>query len=147
MPITDIIHVTIKTMDLEATNRFYTEVLGMTFSDKRPPMNVDGSWLDFNGTQIHVLAGEGAFAEDDPHWGTGTVDHVAVHAVGYDEMRRRVEEFELEYRENDIPTAGLWQLFVRDPSGVMIEMNFRKADEPEGSEGPNPENKYYFNRF
>jgi len=146
MPIKDIIHVAIKTLDLEATNSFYTDLLGAKFAP-RPPMDIDGSWLDFNGTQIHVLAGEKAFAEDDFRFGTGTVDHIAVLATGYDDFRRAAIDYGCEYRENDIPANGLWQLFVVDPNGIIIELNFAAGDEPAGAEGPNPENQYNFRRF
>ncbi len=150
MPITDIIHVAIKTMDLEATNKFYSEVLEMTFSPLRPPMHVPGSWLDFNKTQLHILAGDGAYGPDQTREPiTGSIDHLAVHATGYDAMKQRLIDHDVDYRENDITTSGLWQLFVRDPNGVVIEMNFRKADEPEGSVGPKPDaaHQYDFGRF
>ncbi|MCZ6605525.1 MAG: VOC family protein [Alphaproteobacteria bacterium] len=147
MPVQDIIHVAIKTMDLDATNKFYTEVLGMEIGP-RPPMDIPGSWLNFDGTQIHVLAGEKAFADEkDTRFGTGTVDHIAVQATSYDEMKESALRYGCDIRENDIETAGLWQLFVKDPNGVVVEMNFMKANEPNGSKGPDPANQYYFARF
>ena len=147
MPIEDIIHVAIKTEDLEATNKFYTEILGAKFA-QRPPMDIPGSWLDFNGTQIHVLAGEKAFTEENNvRYGTGTVDHIAVRATDFDSMKKTALDNGLDIRENDIKEAGLWQLFVKDPSGVVIEMNFWKQGEPDGADGPDPSNQYYFARF
>lgn len=148
IPIQDIIHIAIKTMDLEATNHFYTEVLGMTFSDKRPPMEVDGSWLDFNGTQIHVLAGEKAYGDGDTsEMGSANVDHIAVLATGYDDLKETALAHKCDIRENNIEPAGLWQLFVKDPNGIVIELNFMAANEPEGAVGPDPKNQYYFARF
>jgi len=147
MPIEDIIHVAIKTEDLEATNSFYTEILGAKFA-QRPPMDIPGSWLDFHGTQIHVLAGEKAFTEENNvRYGSGTVDHIAVKASRYDEMKQTAVVHGLEYRENDIKEAGLWQLFLKDPNGIVIELNFWKDGEPAGSKGPDPSNQYYFARF
>lgn len=148
MPVKDIIHVAIKTMDLEATNKFYIEVLGLKFAPFRPKMDVPGSWIDFDKTQIHVLAGEKAYGETDiKAYGSGTIDHIAVLAVGYDEMRERFIKHGCPYRQNDIKDAGLWQLFVRDPSGVVVELNFRVADEPPGAKGPDGTHPYRFGYF
>ncbi len=44
MELLDIQHVAIRTDDLEATNDFYTSVLGMTVAD-RPDFAFPGSWL------------------------------------------------------------------------------------------------------
>ena len=33
---------------------------------------------------------------------------------------------QVAFRENRVPDIGLHQLFVRDPNGIMIEMNFRE---------------------
>ncbi len=78
MPVQDLIHVNIKTLDLETTDRFYTEVLGMTFAN-RPELGVPGSWYDFKETQVHVLAGEAALNADGSYTpGGGAVDHVAL---------------------------------------------------------------------
>lgn len=147
MPVKDIIHVAIRTMDLAATNDFYTKVLGFKFAP-RPEMAVPGSWLDINGTQIHVLAGEKAFGiHDAAATDTGTVDHIAMEATGYDEIKASVVDHGCEHRENDIPGAGLWQLFIKDPNGVIIELNFRSAKEPKGSAGPDLTNQYFFGSF
>ena len=47
----------------------------------------------------------------------------------------------------DIPDFKLWQLFVLDPSGVVIELNFEAEKEPEGSKGPTKRKLYEFGRF
>ena len=70
----DIIHVTIKTLELEATEKFYTEVLQAKIGP-RPDLGVPGLWLDFNGTQVHILAGEAALDADGNYKsGSGAFD-------------------------------------------------------------------------
>ncbi len=147
MPVTDIIHVNIKTLDLDATDRFYTEVLGMTFAN-RPPLGVPGSWYDFKGTQVHVLAGDAALDADGGYTsGGGAVDHIAVAAQDYDAMKEIVRAHGCDFRENDLPNAGLWQLFVKDPNGVTYELNFVISEEPDGAAGPDPANRYVPGKF
>ncbi|MEX2128206.1 MAG: VOC family protein [Xanthobacteraceae bacterium] len=149
MQIKDILHVAIRTMDLDATNKFYTEVLGLKVDPKRPPtIPAPGTWLDYKDTQMHVLAGEKAYGETDTTtFGTGNVDHMAVRAVGYDEWRAHLEKHGCDYRQNDVKSLNQWQIFVRDPNGVVIELQFLVKDEPPGSKGPDGTRQYRFGYF
>ncbi len=143
----DIIHVTIKTLDLEATEKSYTEVLQMKIGP-RPDLGVPGLWLDFKGTEVHILAGEAALdGEGKFNAGSGAFDHVALSATDYDATKNTVQEFGCEYRENNIPDFNLWQLFVKDPSGVMFELNFNISEEPDGAAGPDPANQFIPGKF
>ncbi len=147
MPVHDIIHVNVKTLDLEATDHFYTQVLGMTFAN-RPDLGVPGSWYDIKGTQVHVLAGEAALdAEGRFTHGGGAVDHVALSASDYDAMKAILQDYGCDFRENDIPGANLWQLFVKDPNDITYELNFSISEEPEGAAGPDPANAYIPGKF
>ena len=145
--IVDFIHVTIQTHDLAATEKFYTEVLQMKIGP-RPDLGVPGLWLDMKGTQVHILAGEAAL-DGDGHFtpGSGALDHVALSASDYDVMKKTVQEFGCDYRENNISDFNLWQLFVKDPSDVMYELNFFVSEEPEGAVGPDSANQYIPGKF
>ncbi|MCW5770814.1 MAG: VOC family protein [Rhodospirillaceae bacterium] len=125
MPLLDINHVAIRTLDLDKTNKFYTEVLGMQFA-KRPPMDFPGSWLQIGeGTMIHVLAGNAAYDIEGKYRPVGgSVDHISIGAKGFDDFVRRFEDAGLDWREFALPEAGIMQLFVRDPNGILIELNF-----------------------
>lgn len=149
MQIKDILHVAIKTMDLEATNRFYSEVLGLRIDPSRPEsIPAPGTWFDFVGTQIHVIAGPKAYGETDPNtFGGGNIDHFAVRAVGYDAWRAHLEKHGVDYRQNDVRGLNQWQLFLRDPNGVVIELQFLVKDEPPGSKGPDGTRQYRFGYF
>jgi catechol 2,3-dioxygenase-like lactoylglutathione lyase family enzyme len=147
MRLTDIQHIAIKTKDLEATNRFYTEILGMTLA-KRPNFDFPGSWLQMGNTMIHTMAGHaGQEKAGQPGRGSAAVDHIALGAVGFDDFRKKFVDNDLEWRQFSIPTFGLWQLFVKDPSGIVIELNFSVPNEPAGSKGPDHGNMYDPNAF
>jgi catechol 2,3-dioxygenase-like lactoylglutathione lyase family enzyme len=53
------------------------------------------------------------------------VDHVAFAAGDYEELAARLEAAAIEAVANDVPAAGLRQLFFTDPNGVRIELNVR----------------------
>lgn len=136
MELLDIQHVAIRTDDLDATNKFYTEVLGMTLAD-RPDLPFPGSWLQMGGTQIHILAGNAGLDDDGGFTpGSNAVDHLALGAKGFAAYKQKFEDLGLAWRENGIPPFGIWQLFVKDPNGVTIELNFAETEEPAGTEGP-----------
>lgn len=147
MPLIDIHHVAVKTQDLEATDRFYTEVLGMSFAE-RPEFDFPGSWYNIGGTMIHVLAGFAGLdtSGEVPHGGAA-VDHIAIAARDFDDFKRRFNDNDVEWRQFAIPPAGLWQLFAHDPNGVLIELNFAIDKEPEGAVGPDDTNQYVPGEF
>ena len=92
---------------------------------------------------IHLYGGWAA--KDDAGvvaTGGAAIDHVALVARDFDAMKAEIVGRDLDWRQNDLPGAGLWQLFVHDPNGVLIELNFTIADEPDGAAGPDGTNVY-----
>jgi catechol 2,3-dioxygenase-like lactoylglutathione lyase family enzyme len=129
MVITGLLHVAIKTMDLDATVAFYTRVLGLK-EVARPNFGFPGAWLGVptpvGEAVIHIYAGGPALAAGGgkvpPH--SGAIDHVSITAIGWRAFRARFAEFGLPWREFVIPNTTYWQQFVYDPSGVMLELTF-----------------------
>ena len=39
-------------------------------------------------------------------------------------VRRRLKAKKIKYRENVIPRTGAMQIFLHDPDGVGVELNF-----------------------
>jgi catechol 2,3-dioxygenase-like lactoylglutathione lyase family enzyme len=128
-------HTAIKTADLDATVRFYVEVLGMIVAD-RPPIGFPGAWLKpaqpGADAIIHLYAGDAAKEADGSiQTGSSAIDHVSVVCQGYSDFKKRFEKFGLPYRENLVPKTPLWQLFIYDPNGIQLELTFHSAAEPE----------------
>ena len=116
-------HFTIVTADLGAARRFYVEMLGLT-EGERPPFAVPGAWLYCGGAPVvHLVAGgEG---NGGP---TGAVDHLALHASNLAATVARLRQFGVDYDLRTVPGLGLRQVFVRDPDGVKIELNFAASE-------------------
>lgn len=130
-------HTAIKTADLGATVRFYTQVLGMVVAE-RPPIPFPGAWLKpaqaGADASIHVYAGDAAKeADGSVQTGTAAIDHVSVVCQGYASFKARFEKFGLAYRENLVPATPLWQLFIYDPNGIQLELTFHAAAETEAA--------------
>ena len=147
MPAKDLHHIAIKTHDVDATVSFYTDLMGAHTVD-RPPFDFPGAWLQFGGTMVHLYGGWAAENKDGAvDRGGAAIDHIALLASDFDGMRDTIQRAGLEWRENDIPTANLWQLFVHDPNGVLVELNFPIDQEAEGADGPDPERQYRAGEF
>ena len=123
MGLIDLHHVAIRTQDVAATNRFYVEILGMR-EIERPPFGFPGSWLAIDRTMIHVMGGERGRVETPRG---GAVDLGGVRRGVVILFRDRLDAHGIEYRESRIAGAGLRQLFVRDPNGVLVELNFEEG--------------------
>jgi len=128
-------HIALRTGDLDASVRFYTDVLGMIVAD-RPPIGFPGAWLKpaqpGADAMIHLYAGDAALEPDGSlQHGSGAIDHVSVACQGYSGFRDRFRKFGLDWRENLVPKTPLWQLFVYDPNGVQLELTFHAVAEDE----------------
>ena len=134
MPLRNLNHFLVLAHDLEATRDFYEKVLGLRVG-ARPPFGFPGYWL-YLGDQavVHLAGGDrGATATASEAGGTGALDHIAFEASGLEETLERLESQGIAAQRRTVPGAGLQQLFIRDPNGVKIELNF-PASEKTGTE-------------
>lgn len=132
--ITGLFHNAIRAGDLETTRNFYTRFLGMLVDERRPEMEATGFWLRAalpGGIDlIHVFAGRFAEVEGGgiPKGGAA-VHHLSMFCRGYQEIRRKLEQHKLSWRGQAAPVLGLWQIFVHDPNGILLELTFDAAAE------------------
>ena len=110
--------------DLAEIRRFYVEILGLT-DGERPPFSFPGHWLYCGGAPVVHLAGT---AERTAAADNGRLDHIAFGARGLVEMRRHLAAQGIAFVERTVPGLGLHQLFVNDPNGIKIELNFPAAE-------------------
>ena len=128
MPLHGLEHVLVLTDDLEATKVFYCEVLGFAAGD-RPRLEFPGYWLYLDGVPCIHVAERAAYEAHAASLGLRStqppIDHVAFAADDYEELAARLEAAGVEAVSNDVPAAGIRQLFIGDPNGVRIELNVR----------------------
>jgi len=60
--------------------------------------------------------------------GTGTIDHIAFLATGVVDMWQVLMREGIAWRDRTVPSLGLHQIFIEDPSGVTIELNFPASE-------------------
>ena len=125
-------HVTIRCAQLKRTRDFYVELLGLT-EGARPDFPFRGHWLYLGDVPVvHLVEAAdnpGAWGRDlvipSAEEGTGSFDHVAFQGDDFGAMRAQLAEAGMTFRERTVPGGRLSQLFVPDPEGVLVEINFR----------------------
>lgn len=144
MPLTDINHYLVRANDLERSKRFYCETLGFEVMP-RPDFPFPGYWLGVNGKiQVH-MAQHGVPNQELYYLGTsersatdnsGIVDHIAFLASDPEQFAQKFESIGLASRKRYFPEFKLFQMFVKDPDGLVIELNFHGIDaEPAWGKG------------
>jgi catechol 2,3-dioxygenase-like lactoylglutathione lyase family enzyme len=137
MPAKRLDHYNIWSTRLDETVRFYVDVLGLTVGP-RPPFGLPGAWLydSTNSPVVHLVDVAKSTAADRAAAGnrdittlngSGAIDHVAFEASDFEDLCSRLRAAGLKYREDGIPSINLRQIFVNDPNGVQLELNFRGA--------------------
>lgn len=136
-------HYSVRTLDLAASRHFYETVLGLR-AGPRPEFPFPGHWMyrgdpaDIANAAVHLIgidptdaAGLQAYLGDrDPASlkGSGAVDHIAFFADGLAATLAHLRGLGVPFRERTVPNIGLHQLFLTDPDGVVIELNFPASE-------------------
>ncbi|KAF7957130.1 glyoxalase [Cupriavidus sp. UYMU48A] len=141
MALTRLAHFSIRTTDLDRSCAFYERILGFR-RGYRPPFDFPGAWLYMGDDErdygtVHIIgvdpdnpAGLSAYLGDKslPASGTGTLDHIAFLATGVRQMWETLRAEGIAWRDRTVPSLGLHQVFIEDPSGVTIELNYPAAE-------------------
>ena len=137
MPLSHIEHFLLQTADMEATRKWYTTVLGMRVGPS-PDFRFPVFWLYLGEKDVvHVTeGGKGVSAnrkkyvgqQSEATAGTGVVDHIAFRATGLLDMVAHLKKLGVEFNQRQVDDQGLYQLFMLDPNGVKIELNYANSE-------------------
>ena len=135
MSLSSLDHCSIRTVKLRETLEFYVNILGMV-DGHRPDFPFPGAWLYVDGVAVVHLIGVdpegssslssylGGEVDADVLTGSGALDHIAFRAKDPELVMSRLKEYGHEYRERKVPNMDLFQVFVEDPNGITIELNY-----------------------
>jgi catechol 2,3-dioxygenase-like lactoylglutathione lyase family enzyme len=126
-------HVLVLAEDIEQAREFYCEVVGLRLGE-RPRLEFPGYWLYAGATPCLHLAQRAPYLAHARKLGLrvpggagpGPVDHIAFSGTDYEETRTRLQRKGVPAVLNTVAGGGPRQLFVEDPSGVRIEINFKQ---------------------
>lgn len=138
MPISHIEHYLVAADDIDGTAEWYCRVLGLE-EGPHPDFGFPVKWLYANGTDVvHIgpsakTAGENqkrylGRTSRDTGTGTGALDHIAFRASGLKRMIAHLRAQKVDFNERRASNQALYQLFLYDPNGIKIELNFDAAE-------------------
>jgi catechol 2,3-dioxygenase-like lactoylglutathione lyase family enzyme len=138
-------HYNVRTRQTTETRDFYVDVLGLR-EGPRPEFPFPGHWLYCGDQDVLHIAG---IVDDDPGLqqylgdrgeggelrGGGAIDHVAFTAKDAVAMGTKFKKLGIAARHRRVPNMALYQIFLEDPNGITIELNFPGESPPEGFPG------------
>jgi catechol-2,3-dioxygenase len=105
---------------------FYVNVVGLKVGP-RPQFTFNGYWL-YTGDLAVLHLVEALDAPGAGHTRQGTFDHVAFSCTGLADFETHLGRTGVIYRRSQVPGTNIVQLFVKDPSGNGVELNFASGD-------------------
>jgi catechol 2,3-dioxygenase-like lactoylglutathione lyase family enzyme len=120
MAIASIHHISITAPQqlIDEVAQFYTVVLGLT-EGYRPDFGVPGNWLyQDDHPLVHLLA------LDNEPGSNGHFDHIAFLCTDLTAMIEKLQSHDVEYSVFKMPELNQTQLFITDPAGIKVELNF-----------------------
>ncbi len=137
MPVTELNHYFVRANNLERTKNFYCDILGFEVMP-RPDFPFPGYWLGVGG-KIQVHMGPAGVPNQELYYlgttpksasdNSGVVDHIAFLATDHEKLQKHLEAKGIERRNRYLPEFKLFQTFIKDPDGLVIELNFFGVEE------------------
>ncbi|HYC48869.1 MAG TPA: VOC family protein [Burkholderiales bacterium] len=130
-------HFLIQCEDIAATRDWYVKVLGLA-DGPHPDFKFPVCWLYIGSKDVlhitqggkNVSANRLAYLgqQSDALHGSGVIDHVAFRCTGLREMLEHLQKLGVPCRKRQVDDQGLFQLFLIDPNGVKVELNYANAE-------------------
>jgi catechol 2,3-dioxygenase-like lactoylglutathione lyase family enzyme len=137
MPLHHLEHFLIQTADMAATRDWYVSVLGLR-EGKHPDFKFPVCWMYIGDTDvIHITEGGKNVSENRKRYlgqqsdaveGTGVIDHVAFRCSGLEQMMEHLKSAKVPFSKRQVDDQGLFQLFLVDPNGIKVELNFANSE-------------------
>ena len=114
---------------IDEVRDFYIDVIGLS-EGWRPDFDFEGHWLYAADAPIlHLMVAEEESEAPDRRMASsaGHLDHIALTAFDLTCVEARLSELGQEYKKKVIPGFNVTQLFLHDPIGLGVELNFSES--------------------
>jgi len=117
MKVHELNHVAIHVRDVEASCRFYKNVLRLE-PIPRPAFSFPGAWFRLGAAQELHLIGDRTEAVHSHNRG----NHFALRVDNLDEWENHLTGVKADFQRRKMRPDGAWQVFLRDPDGHVVEL-------------------------
>ena len=111
-------HVSFAVQDVDASRRFFGEVLGLPEID-RPAFDFRGAWFGIGDRSLHLIEQESVNRASSSK--LTRADHLALQVKDIDAVQRTLDDAGIPYQLGTNHRLGLRQIFCADPDGHTIE--------------------------
>lgn len=125
LPLASLNHISIVCRSVEASLRFYTDVLGFVPIRRPGSFDFGGAWLFNYGIGIHLLQSEDPGSLPPEKGEINPKDnHISFQCESMVAVERRLKEIGIPYVQRCVEEGGINvdQIFFHDPDGFMIEI-------------------------
>ena len=140
MPLHHLKHFLTQPENLKETTAWWCDVLGLE-EGSHPDFGFPVKWLYIGDNDVVHMTTGGANVSDtrkiylgqqsEAVHGSGVVDHIAFRCTGLAETLTHLRRKSVAVQKRRVDDQALYQLFLLDPNGVKVELNF-DADEVKG---------------
>ncbi|HEY9850864.1 MAG TPA: VOC family protein [Leptolyngbyaceae cyanobacterium] len=118
MQITEFRHAAILISNLEKSEQFYTDVLGLPKVER--PLKFPGIWYQIGDFQIHLIVADSLLSDlvNQEKWGRNR--HLAFSVTNLDSAKQKLLEHGYQVQ---MSASGRPALFTHDPDGNIIELS------------------------
>lgn len=130
-------HFLIQSADIETTKDWWCNVLGMHVGPS-PDFKFPVYWLYIGDKDVLHLTQGGKDVSDNrmkylgqssqATEGSGVIDHIGFRATGLETTIEKLKSLGIDFKERQVNDQGLYQLFLFDPNGVKVELNFSASE-------------------
>jgi len=100
---------------------FYCDVVGLT-EGFRPPFERFGFWLYIGDKDVlHLITPK---EDDERSPQKSSFYHVAFKTGNYEGVLKKLKLLNVSFEEKPIPGMAAHQIFLKDPAGNRVELNF-----------------------
>ncbi|WP_083621350.1 VOC family protein [Planktothrix paucivesiculata] len=118
MQINQYLHTAILVSDLEQSEKFYGEILGLEKVER--PLNFPGIWYQIGEFQIHLIQAETLINDQVNHQKWGRNRHLAFSVDSLEAAKQQLVSHNCSIQ---MSASGRAALFTKDPDGNIIELN------------------------
>ena len=128
MEVIGLAHRGIRTTKLESTRCFYEDLIGLKNGDRPGALTTSGYWL-YAGEKpiIHLIEGSDASSDGASDYkeiltNAGGQTHLALTVEGARDAVDRFKKASVPYWDRLFLNPIMYQVFVEDPNGLLIEL-------------------------
>jgi len=118
MQITQCLHAAVLVSDLQRSEEFYSNVLGLPKVERE--LKYPGAWYQVGNFQIHLMVDPTVQAQLQNHEKWGRNRHFAFSVANLDEAKEQLLAIGYEVQ---MSASGRAALFTQDPDGNIIELS------------------------